>query len=169
MNHSTNGPTLIKTILLLVALVWMGCNTPSEKPSVEPTPSEINVPFRADGQLEISRGDVVLASLTIEIAEDDSSRTRGLMQRDNLPDQSGMLFIFEGESQQGFWMGNTRMALDLIFIRSDGRVQSISKYIQPMRTETISSVGVAQYVLEVPAGYSDTIGLVENDLITWSR
>lgn len=160
-------------ILFLFAIVPLGltgCDPSPEKPANEEhQPSEINIPFRADGHLTIQRDSEVLAELTIEIAEDDSSRTRGLMQRDGLPDSSGMLFIFETETQQGFWMANTRMALDLIFIRSDGRIQSISKYIQPMRTETIPSNGPAQYVLEVPAGYSDSIGLLEEDLVTWSK
>jgi uncharacterized membrane protein (UPF0127 family) len=80
-----------------------------------------------------------------------------------------MLFLFSDETQQGFWMANTRIALDLIFILSDGTVLSISKYVQPMRTETISSLGQAQYVLEVEAGVTDSIGLIEGDLIQWTE
>ena len=91
------------------------------------------------------------------------------MQRDGLPEDSGMWFIFDQESEQGFWMANTRMALDLIFVRSDGQIQSITKYVQPMRTETIPSNGPAQYVLEVEAGYSDTIGILEGDMVAFER
>lgn len=80
-----------------------------------------------------------------------------------------MWFIFDRESEQGFWMANTRLALDLIFVRSDGTIQSMAKYIQPMRTETISSNGLSQFVLEVEAGYSDSKGILEGDVIAFER
>lgn len=148
------------------------CATPPSNEAGEPAESEesqVNVPFRKDGILTISRDDEVYLTLDIEIADTDSSRNRGLMQRDGLPEDSGMWFIFDQESEQGFWMANTRLALDLIFVRSDGTVQSISKYIQPMRTETIPSNGPAQYVLEVEAGYSDSKGILEGDVIAYQR
>lgn len=160
------------TLLLVAAVLFTGCSQPevdapaSEQPSEETT---VNIPFRKDGTLTISRDEEVYLTLDIEIADTDSSRNRGLMQRDGLPEESGMWFIFDQESEQGFWMANTRMALDLIFVRSNGEIQSISKYIQPMRTETIPSNGPAQYVLEVEAGYSDTVGILEGDVIAFER
>lgn len=171
-----------KAILSKTGIVWAlplcfllltsGC-TQSDRSETESgeTPPEVhvNIPFRPDGTLEIARDGVVYHELTIEIAESDSSRARGLMQRDGLPPDSGMLFIFPTETEQGFWMANTRIALDLIFIRADGGVQSVSKYIQPMRTETVPSRGPAKYVLEVAAGVTDSIGLTEGDVVTWSR
>ena len=159
-------------LIFLVLSTLAACGTP---PPDEPTPSDdgeetqVWIPFRKDGTATISRDDEVFLTLDIEIADTDSSRNRGLMQRNGLPDDSGMWFVFEQESEQGFWMANTQMALDLIFVRSDGTVQSISKYIQPMRTETIPSNGPAQYVLEVEAGYSDSKGILEGDVISYDR
>ena len=155
-------------LALLLAGNLNGCS-PSDKAATAQEEAYINVPFRSDGWLTIARDEQIFQDLDIEIAEDDSSRTRGLMQRDELPDQSGMLFIFPSESQQGFWMANTRIALDLIFIRKDGTVQSVAKYIQPMRTESVPSRGLAQYVLEVQAGFVDSVGLLEGDHIEWGR
>jgi len=159
--------------LLLAGLVLAGCasepSTDQTEPAAEAESDRVNIPFREDGSLTISRDGEVLRTFAIEIAEDDSSRNRGLMQRDGLPDDSGMLFLFDSETEQGFWMANTRIALDLIFIRSNGEIQSISKYIQPMRTETIPSNGPAQYVFEVEAGVSDSIGLIEGDVVAWER
>jgi len=154
-------------VMLMAGLALSGCS-PSDKPANAEEPY-VNVPFRADGWLTIARDGKIYQDLTIEVAEDDSSRARGLMQRDGLPKDSGMLFVFGSESQQGFWMANTRIALDLIFIRTDGTVQSVAKYIQPMRTETVPSRGPAKYVLEVKAGYIDSIGLQEGDHIEWAR
>ncbi|MBT6599017.1 MAG: DUF192 domain-containing protein, partial [Bacteroidetes Order II. Incertae sedis bacterium] len=86
-----------------------------------------------------------------------------------LPADSGMLFVFPAEAEQGFWMGNTRLALDFVWIRSSGEVHSMTKYIQPMRTETVPSNGPVQYVLELEAGFLDSLGLIEGDQIEWSR
>lgn len=160
------------TALILVLAFLAACGTPAADVPAQPADSEesqVSIPFRKDGTLTISRDDEVYLTLDIEIADTDSSRNRGLMQRDGLPEESGMWFIFEQESEQGFWMANTRLALDLIFVRSNGTVQSIAKYIQPMRTETIPSNGPALYVLEVEAGYSDSVGILEGDVIAFER
>ena len=151
-------------------LFWSvsGCSSESQPSGETPAEDHINVPFTQHGSLTMSRDGVVFREINIEIADTDSSRTRGLMQRDKLPADSGMLFIFESETQQGFWMANTRLALDLIFIRTDGSVQSISKYVQPMSLDSVLSDGPAQYVLEVEAGYVDSVGLTEGDLIEWT-
>ena len=154
--------------LLFIAATLSGCEPePPEAPADEA--SQVSIPFRQDGTLTIERDGDVYLTLDIEIADTDSSRSRGLMQRDGLPVDSGMWFIFDQESEQGFWMANTRMALDLIFVRSDGRIQHIARYIQPMRTETVPSNGPAQYVLEVEAGYSDSYGILEGDVIAFKR
>ena len=160
------------SLLITFVVLFTGCAQPeADQPAVEDASSEssVNIPFRNDGTLTISRDNEVYLTLEIEIADTDSSRNRGLMQRDGLPEDSGMWFIFDQESEQGFWMANTRMALDLIFVRSDGQIQSITKYVQPMRTETIPSNGHAQYVLEVEAGDSDTIGILEGDMVAFER
>ncbi len=155
--------------LLLVAASLSACGSPPVDKPTRTDDDQVSIPFRKDGTLTISRDDEAYLTLDIEIADTDSSRNRGLMQRDGLPEDSGMWFIFDQESEQGFWMANTRLALDLIFVRSDGTIQSIAKYIQPMRTETISSNGLSQYVLEVEAGYSDSKGILEGDLIAFER
>lgn len=127
------------------------------------------IPFRKDGSLTLARDGEIYRTLDIEIADTDSTRNRGMMQRDGLPDDAGMLFIFEEESEQGFWMANTQIALDLIFVREDGTVLSLSKYVQPVSTETVRSNGPAMYVLEVEAGYSDSIGIIEGDVMAFER
>lgn len=156
--------------LLILIVLWTGCGEPSPETAAPAPPTEaVNIPFRKDGTLTLSRDGEVYRTLDIEIAETDSSRNRGLMQRDSLPEDSGMLFIFDREEEQGFWMANTPLALDLIFLREDGSILSIAKYVQPMRTETVQSNGRAMYVLEVVAGYSDSIGIIEGDVMAFER
>lgn len=154
--------------IIFSTVAFAGCSKSESQEASTPVEQE-SIPFREDGQLDFSRDGEILRTIAIEIAEDDSSRNRGLMQRDSLPDNAGMLFIFPNESEQGFWMGNTQLALDFVWIKSDGRVHSMTKYIQPMRTETVPSNGAVQYVLEVEAGVLDSIGLIEGDLVEWTR
>ena len=153
-------------VLGLVCSSIVGCNKSDQKDSEE---TIVSIPFTKQGHLEFVRGQEVLAAIDIEIAETDSARNRGLMQRTSLPSSSGMLFIFPTEEPQGFWMGNTQMSLDLIYVAGDSTIVSIAKYAQPMAQETIPSGAPAQYVVEVPAGYSDEVGLIEGDGIRWRR
>ena len=92
------------------------------------------------------------------------------MQRDGFPSEtSGMLFPFAQEQDRNFWMANTPLALDLFFIDADSQVVSIHKYAQPNTADQIPSEGPAQYVLETPAGFADSYGIVEGDRVRWRR
>ena len=160
------------TIRLILLLVVTGSILASCTGKNSDSPGEEvieTIPFSKHGGLEFVRGSETLASIDIEIADTDSSRQRGLMQRTSLPENSGMLFIFPVEEEQGFWMGNTQMSLDLIYVAADSTIVSIAKYAQPMALETIPSGAPAQYVVEVPAGYADSYGIIEGDRIRWRR
>ncbi len=158
----------VRSILFGLFLFLTGCGNPRQEPA-SATDREELIPFREDARLTISREAEPYVELAIEIAESDSSRQRGLMQRAGLPDGSGMLFLFALESERSFWMLNTPIALDLIFIDADSTVMRVARYIQPMSGESIPSNGPARFVLEVEAGYSDTIGLIEGDRVSWTR
>lgn len=112
--------------------------------------------FRKDGELQfIDRNDKILATIAVEVADNDDERMQGLMYRDSLPSMSGMLFIFPTEEMQAFWMKNTRFSLDIIYVNSERKIVSISKNTQPYSLESIPSAGPAMYVVEVPAGFAD--------------
>ncbi len=94
-----------------------------------------------------------------EVAATPDSRSRGLMWRKELPEGQGMLFIFPDEEVQRFWMRNTLIALDMIFINSAGRVVGIIENAAPrsLVQRFVSEPG--RYVLEVPGGWSRKVGL----------
>jgi hypothetical protein len=95
----------------------------------------------------------------VEVAATPEARTRGLMWRTELPAGRGMLFIFPEEEVQSFWMRNTLIPLDMIFIDSTGLIVGIIERAVP-RTLTSRSVGVpGRYVLEVPGGWCQSVGL----------
>ena len=159
--------------VLLAATVFLSAcgspdrDTPNSDPSQEPVVDEI--PFRVDGRLKILRGGEQLADLEIEIAETDSTRRRGMMQRTELPITRGMFFIFDTEEDRFFWMANTPLSLDLIFVDADSTIIHMAKYMKPLSPQDVPSRGPTQYVLEMIAGSVDTIGLIEGDQLVWVR
>lgn len=93
------------------------------------------------------------------IAADDRSRTRGLMHVRELPPDHGMLFVFDAPQVAAFWMKNTHVALDLVFINSDGVVVNVARDAEPMSLDPIESAGPILAVLELEAGTTRRIGL----------
>lgn len=158
---------LLCCFLMLICL--SACQPDATEPPGAPEPEESPIPFRTDGTLDFLREGEPVLSIDIEIADTDSAMERGMMQRTGFPPMSGMLFIFDRERPQSFWMANTPVALDLIFIDTDSNLVSIAKYAKPFSAESITSEGPAQYVLEVPAGFSDTYGLTTNERVRWRR
>jgi uncharacterized protein len=151
--------------VVLVGLVSVGCS--QEEASYER--DEIVVPFRKDGTLDFVRDGVPVVTIDVEIAETDSARARGLMQRTALPERSGMLFIFDREETQSFWMANTPLALDILFVGADSQIVDVRKYTRPFSATNITSSAPAQFVVEVPAGFADTYGILEWDRVRWQR
>jgi hypothetical protein len=132
-------------------------------------PSEETIPFRIDGTLDFLRQDERLTSIDIEIAEGDSATSRGMMQRTAFPDDTGMLFLFDNVQIRTFWMGNTPLSLDLLFIDPDSQIVDFAKYATPFSDEPITSSVPSRFVLEMPAGFVDSQGLVEGDRVRWRR
>jgi hypothetical protein len=93
------------------------------------------------------------------IAADDRSRERGLMHVRELPPDHGMLFVFDAPQVAAFWMKNTHVALDLVFIGSDGVVVNVARNAEPMSLEPIESAAPVLAVLELEAGTAERIGL----------
>ncbi len=93
------------------------------------------------------------ATVSVEIADTDTTRELGLMYRRHLDENAGMIFVFAAPSHQQFWMKNTVIPLDMIFAGADGRIIGIVREAKPF-TESIDAVaGDSQYVLEVNGGF----------------
>lgn len=107
-----------------------------------------------------------------EICETPEQRTRGLMFRESMDANKGMLFVFEKEGEHFFWMKNTLIPLDIIWINKDKRVVHIEKDVQPCITGEecvkIKSNEPAQYVLELIAGSAEKINLKIGDELYFS-
>lgn len=146
--------------LLIIGGFFMGCRDESKPKEVTTAPVE----FKKEGEVYLTRpsGDT-LKHLQIEIADDDYQRETGLMYRNNMNEEEAMLFVFENEQPRGFYMKNTLIPLDIIFLNSDNKIVSITKNAEPESLESIPSDGPAQYVLEVNAGLTERWNLQVGD------
>ena len=97
-------------------------------------------------------------SFTVEIADDAGERERGLMFRQRMDGQHGMLFVFEATQPVGFWMKNTLLPLDLVFIGQDGAVSAV-RHGEPMSEAIISPDEPVRFVLELNAGTAEKAGI----------
>jgi len=115
-----------------------------------------------------SQGDT-LRVIDLEIADDPPSRQQGLMYRSSMSDKRGMLFVFENEAKQAFWMKDTKISLDILYISGDKEIVTIYKHTQPYSTTSIPSFKPALYVVELTAGFCDRYNIKEGDHIIFQR
>jgi uncharacterized membrane protein (UPF0127 family) len=140
-------------ILAMLALVAACASTPDLFPSLE----------QAKLQASTAHG---THDFSVWIAADDQSRERGLMFVRELPPDRGMLFLFEFPQEVAFWMKNTVLSLDLIFIDPAGKVLNVAANARPYSLDPIESHGRAIAVLEVVAGTARKLDLKAGDTIT---
>lgn len=129
-------------------------------------------PKSCKGQPEITpleplqiRTDKGVTSFQVEIADSEMEREYGLMCRRSLAADRGMLFLFARAEPQMFWMRNTLIPLDIIYIGANGRVVSISRNVQALDESGAPSAGPAKFVLELAAGRAAQIGLLPGDRV----
>lgn len=112
------------------------------------------------------------AKFDVEIADQPKEWQRGLMERSFLAQDKGMLFVFPKQAPRAFWMMNTLIHLDIIFADSEGRILNIAVNVPPCaaprRCPTYRSIAPARYVLEIPGGRAQALGIQPGDYIHFS-
>ena len=127
----------------------------------------------ATAGLAAGTGTIVLKTATgdhsfnIEVMVTDQERALGLMFRRSLPENSGMLFIYDPPQQATMWMKNTFIPLDMVFIDPDSRVRRIESHAEPFSETLIPSEGEVVAVLELNAGEAEKIGLKQGDKVVY--
>jgi hypothetical protein len=106
-----------------------------------------------------------VARLTVEIADTDATRERGLMYRTSLKPNAGMLFDFKTPQAVAFWMRNTLIPLDMLFIDKDGLIINIAEQARPLDETPIPSRGVVLGVLEIAGGRAAELGVEPGDRV----
>lgn len=148
------GASLVAALLLLVAFL-------APAAALQPGPAETT--------LIVELRDGRTASFDIELVDDEASRAKGLMFRKSMPDTHGMLFDFRREEPVWFWMKNTYIPLDMIFVRADGTIATIATDTTPLSEATVPSKVPVRFVLEVNAGVARSLGLRPGDRLRHPR
>ena len=147
-----------RALALALSLVVYACAQPAPRPAVDPVSGLELEQLTVDTQ----SGPV---SLTVEIADDDRERNQGLMYRRSLADDRGMLFHFQQPEHASFWMRNTILSLDIIFIGPDGRILNIADHTTPYSDAPIPAAGLTRGVLEIGAGRAAELGIRPGDRV----
>lgn len=129
------------------------------------------ISFTKEGELTLLKGDndSIIATLDIEIADDDYSTQTGLMYRQSMAENQAMLFVFNDSKQRSFYMKNTEIPLDIIYINSNKEIVSFQKNAKSFDETSLPSEAVSQYVLEINAGLSDKWNLEKGDKIQFTK
>jgi len=127
--------------------------------------------FKKEGQLSFfeNHNNQLIKTIDIEISEGDYETALGLMYRYSMSDSAGMLFIMEKEEPKSFWMKDTYISLDIIYLNRNLEIVTIQKYTQPLSEQSIPSYKKAKYVIEVNAGFCDKLNIEEGDTVSYER
>lgn len=151
-------------LLLLISFVLSSlfsisaCNDNQQQSEHQTEESIRELDFTGQVSFIKDEGDAI-STIKVAVADNNQSRSEGLMNVTELPDDSGMLFIFENDQPRSFWMANTPLPLDILFINSDMSIVRIHRNTQPYSQESIQSDAPARFVVEVNGGYT-----IEHDI-----
>lgn len=124
--------------------------------------------FKKQGELTFTNAEKqILAKVDIEIAKDDYSRELGLMFRKSMEENQAMLFIFPVDQKLSFWMRNTYIPLDMIFVNSANKIITIHKNTQTLSDQSYAATENGRYVVETVAGYTDRHNIKVGDYINY--
>ena len=154
----------LSTTLLCTTIFFSACK--EEKKDIKP----IEIPFTKEGELTIYKAatDSIVANIDIEIADTDYDIQTGLMYRNSMEENQGMLFVFPSMRERFFYMKNTRIPLDLIYLDNNKYIVSFQENAEPFNEASLPSIAPAQYVLEVNAGLAQKWFLEVGDRIEYT-
>ncbi|KAA5825225.1 DUF192 domain-containing protein [Algibacter amylolyticus] len=157
----TLKPNII-ALLLFLGVSLLSCK--EDKKVIKQT----EISFTKEGELSIIKAsDATAIKLDIEIADTDFDIQTGLMYRNSMANNQGMLFVFDDEKERFFYMKNTKIPLDLIYINANKIIVSFQKNAKPFDESSLPSNTPAKYVLEVNAGLVDVWGIAVGDQIIY--
>jgi uncharacterized membrane protein (UPF0127 family) len=151
-----------RLILAALALALAGCKGESaaEAPSVHAESGLAVVPLTVTSQGKVHR-------FRVELAQTADQQAKGLMFRTKLGPDEGMLFPMNPPRPASFWMRNTVIPLDLLFIAPDGKILNIAANANPYDETKLQSLGPVKAVLELPGGRAAELGIASGDKVEW--
>ncbi len=142
----------VLSFFLTSLLLTTACGEESAKREHTPPPGR-TLDFTAEVIFLDDSGEEI-TTIEAAVADTDETRTEGLMDVRSLEPYQGMIFIFDDEARRSFWMANTPLSLDIIFLNNDLEIVRIHQNTRPYSQRSIESERPARYVVEVNAGFS---------------
>lgn len=157
----------IRIFVIFFLLLFFNCKDEKQNTSND----KVEVSFKKEGVLHLkeSDSDSIIKTLDIEFAQDEYETQTGLMYRTQLGTNQGMLFIFPNVQMRSFYMKNTKIPLDIIYIDEKLQIVSFQKNAKPFDETSLPSEAPAKYVLEINAGLSDEWQLKNGDKIEFIK
>lgn len=154
------------TFCIVCFLLTISCKKESKQEIKTET-----ISFTKEGELMLFKSitDSIIANFDIEIAETEYETQTGLMYRESMEDNQGMLFVFNDVAQHSFYMKNTQIPLDIIYLDENRKITSFQKNTKPFDETGLPSQVPVKYVLEINAGLSDKLRLQIGDSITYIK
>lgn len=118
-------------------------------------------------EIRIETADKTTHTLTVELAKTEKQREQGFMFREKIPEDTGMLFVFDRDERLAFWMKNTPTPLSIAYISSSGKIRAIFD-MEPFNEKTVVSPFSVRYALEVPKGWFEKVGIKVGDSVDLS-
>lgn len=163
---------LAATLFITAVIFISSCQKQPEEIKVDTVNNKdaVKIQFKKQGEVYFQdSAKNLLKKIDVEIAETEETRHLGLMYRENMQEDQGMLFLFPAEEYQSFYMKNTIMPLDIMFVNSKKQVVKIHKNTVPYSEKSLPSMRPAIYVIEVVAGFADKYKIKEGSHIDWRR
>lgn len=135
------------------SLLFISCDGSDSRNQTDVPAEERSLTYETQVAFLSSSGDT-LSVIDAAIADDQESRTQGLMNVQSMPQDAGMIFIFDENQPRSFWMASTPLSLDLIFANEEFEIVRIHRNAAPYSQDSIASGAPAKYVVEVNAGYT---------------
>ncbi len=172
---AANGIDMMRWIALCTAMALAACSPgESTASSGSATQADPVATTHPESGLTVVPLTVTTAAGTVhrfdvEIAASAQEQAQGLMFRDRLGPGEGMIFPRDPPDVAGFWMKNTPLPLDIIFVGVDGRIMNIAARTTPYSLDTVTADGLTATVLEIPGGRAAELGIAAGDAVAWSQ
>ena len=152
----------MRTVLAVAALLLATTSAAQDAANLPPLEQAFG-----QGVVVVSASEHRCVKFDVYVATNNSQRARGLMFVRDLPENTGMLFIYEGDGMLSMWMKNTFIPLDILFVRADGTVSSIAYNTEPQSLESIRALEPVRYVLELNAGVAEKSSIDKYSRLDW--
>ena len=173
VNKKSNLFKALVAIVILAFIILMLSDlftSKSKTVSIQNSPKAEEYKFTKNGELSFQSAEGnYINTIDLEFADNDHERSQGLMFRTEMAENQGMLFVFPSETRQSFYMKNTVIPLDMIFINSKLEIVTIHKSTKPYDLNSYASTAPAQYVLETIGGYTDKYDIKVGDKVVFRK